>query len=350
MLGIFLFLAILVLIFLFHPYFTIVKEGTAKVVLRLGAYRKVLLCWKGYEVDEDGNVIKTERQPLKLQFGGLRFVGFKRIDTLLVYKFRWKDIQLVDGREKEQFHEVERDWIIVRPDVYIITIENAETKKPERIPVNVKFTYTFRVINVRKATLVAPPNWFENATVRLNAAHRTFVASHSFDELLLLKERKVKLEPKEIDREFIEDVLEKEWGIKTEDIGIRDLELTPEYQRAAAAKRKAEMEAAGRAQEIIGTVIAAVATARGREISDVQKEFEKNPEAFYRKHRIIVDNTMTKLSLEKDAYLRIETPGATGALGDFLKLIGAWQRMPTRRETIERGIKKRGRFYLPLKK
>jgi hypothetical protein len=41
---------------------------------------------------------------------------------------------------------------------------------------------------------------------------------------------------------------------------------------------------------------------------------------------------MTKLSMEERAYLRIETPGATGALGDFLRLIAAWQRMPRGRQ------------------
>jgi hypothetical protein len=60
----------------------------------------------------------------------------------------------------------------------------------------------------------------------------------------------------------------------------------------------------------------------------LRKNFERNPEEFYRKHKTVIDNTMTKLSMEERAYLRIETPGATGALGDLLRLIGAWQRMP----------------------
>jgi hypothetical protein len=32
--------------------------------------------------------------------------------------------------------------------------------------------------------------------------------------------------------------------------------------------------------------------------------------------------------MEERAYLRIETPGAKGGLGDILRLIAAWQRMP----------------------
>jgi regulator of protease activity HflC (stomatin/prohibitin superfamily) len=313
---------------IFGPYFTIVKEGTAKVVLHFGAYKKTLLCWKDHDVTEDGEIKDAPGKKSR----GLQFVGFRRIDTLLIYKFRWKDIQLVEGEEKEQFHEVERDWVLVRPDVYIITIKRAETKSPERFPINVQFAYTLRIYNVRKATLVAPPNWFENATVRLNAAHRTFIASRELKDILLLKEGKVKITKEEIDKEFIEDVLEKVWGIKVEDIGIRDVELLPEYQEVAAAERRAKMEAAGRAQEIFGTVIAAVATATGKGEREVQEEFKKDPKAFYETHKTIIDNVMTKLSMEERAYLRIETPGATGALGDLLRLIGAWQRMPPGRK------------------
>jgi regulator of protease activity HflC (stomatin/prohibitin superfamily) len=310
------------------PYFTIVKEGTAKVVLRFGAYKKTLLCWKDHDVTEDGEIIDAPGKKSR----GLQFVGFRRIDTLLIYKFRWKDIQLVEGEEKEQFHEVERDWVLVRPDVYIITIKRAETRSPERFPINVQFAYTLRICNVRKATLVAPPNWFEDATVRLNAAHRTFIASRELKDILLLKKGEVKITKEEIDKEFIEDVLEKVWGVKVEDIGIRDVELLPEYQEVAAAERRAKMEAAGRAQEIFGTVIAAVVAATGKGEKEVQKEFEKDPKAFYETHKTIIDNVMTKLSMEERAYLRIETPGATGALGDLLRLIGAWQRMPPGRE------------------
>lgn len=308
---------------IFGPYFTIVKEGTGKIVLRLGGYRKGLLCWKDHDIDEDGNIIDAPGKKSR----GLQFVGFRNIDTLLRYKFRWKDIQLINGKEEEQPHEIERDWVLVRPDVYIITLEAAETKPPEeRIPINVSFVYTFRIINIRKATLDAPPNWFENVTTRLNAAHRNFVASHRLDELLSKKETKI--EPEEIDKEFIKDVMEEKWGIKTEDIAIRDIGLSPDYQKAAAAEREAKMKAAGRAEEIIGTVIAAVAIAEGRDEKEIQKEFQESPEDFYRKHKPIIDNTITKLSMEEKAYLRIETPGATGALGDLLCLLGAGLRMP----------------------
>jgi regulator of protease activity HflC (stomatin/prohibitin superfamily) len=307
----------------FGPYFTIVKEGTAKVVLRFGAYKKTLLCWKDHDVTEDGEIIDAPGKKSR----GLQFVGFRRIDTLLIYKFRWKDIQLVEGEEKEQFHEVERDWVLVRPDVYIITLKRAETLPPERIPIDIQFAYTLRIVNVRKATLVAPPNWFENLTVRLNSAHRRFVASYKLDDLLTLTKERVEIKLDEIDRPLLEFV-ERDWGIKVEAIQIRDIGLSPAYQEAAAIKRKAEMEAAGRAEEIMGTVIAAVATSTGKDISEIRNEFTQDPRVFYKKHRVIIDNTMTKLSMEEGAYLRIETPGATGALGDLIRLIAAWQRMP----------------------
>jgi regulator of protease activity HflC (stomatin/prohibitin superfamily) len=322
---------------IFGPFFTIVHEGTAKIVLRLGAYKKVLLCWKDHKVDEDGNIIDAPGKKSR----GLHFVGIKRIDTLLIYKFRWKDIQLVEGEEKEQFHEVERDWVLVRPDVYLITLKKAETKPPERIPVDVQFAYTLRIVNPRKATLVAPPNWFENITVRLNSAHRKFVASYNLDDLLTLVKEKTEIRLDEIDKPFL-DFIHTNWGIKVEAVQIRDIDLSPAYQEVIAIKRKKEMEAAGRAQEIFGTVIAAVAAATGKEKKDVQKEFKENPRAFYETHKTIIDNVMAKLSMEEKAYLRIETPGATGFEGALLRLIGAWKRMPRGEEITKR---KKLRFH-----
>jgi len=105
--------------------------------------------------------------------------------------------------------------------------------------------------------------------------------------------------------------------------------LTPEYQKAAAAKRTQQMKAEGRAEEIMGTVISAVARAEGIDEKEVQAEFKKNPQNFYSEHKPIVDATMTKLSIEGKAFVKIETSGATGVKGDFLDLIAAFKMMPT---------------------
>jgi hypothetical protein len=187
----------------------------------------------------------------------------------------------------------------------------------------------------------APPNWVENILAKLNAHFRDWVATKSLDEILALRKEPAKLlqDLKGLNRDLFEKVFEGEWGVLIEGIQIRDVGLPAPYKEAAARRKQLELEAEARrtqfeieakarAAEIMGTVIEAVSTASGRKREEVEEEFRRNPEEFYKRHKTIVDNVMTKLSMEERAYLRIETPGAVGALGDLLRLIAAWQRMP----------------------
>jgi regulator of protease activity HflC (stomatin/prohibitin superfamily) len=325
--------------------FTKVEEGTAKAIVRLGAFRKIVMAWKDFELDEKWNVKPVSEIGKKLHLpGGLRFVGFWPLDKVYKYKFRWQGIEIVEGKEKVEFHEKTIDYILVKPDVYWTQILGAETGPvgtPERIPLDIQWLVTMRVVNPYKTLFKAPPNWVENILARLNAHFRDWVATKSLDEILALRKEPAKLlqDLKDLNRDLFEKVFEGEWGVLIEGIQIRDVGLPAPYKEAAARRKQLELEAEARrtqfeieakarAAEIMGTVIEAVVTASGRKREEVEEEFRRNPEEFYRKHKTVIDNAMTKLSMEERAYLRIETPGATGALGDLLRLIGAWQRMP----------------------
>jgi len=338
--------------------FTKVEEGTAKAIVRLGGFHKIVMAWRGYELDEEWNVRSVEKIGKKRHLpGGLRFVGFWPIDKVYRYRFRWQGIEIVEGKEKVEFHEKIIDYILVRPDVYWTQILGAETgpvgkpeEKPERIPLDVQWLVTMRVVNPYKALFKAPPNWVENILARLNAHFRDWVATKSLDDILTLRKEPAKLleELKEFNKDLFERVFQNEWGVLIEGIQIRDIGLPAPYKEAAARRRQLELEAEARrtqfeieaqarAAEIMGTVIEAVATASGRKREEIEREFQTNPEDFYRKHKTIIDNVMTKLSMEERAYLRIETPGVTGFEGALLRLIGAWQRMPKGKQREERG-------------
>jgi regulator of protease activity HflC (stomatin/prohibitin superfamily) len=343
-------------ILLFFLRFTIVREGTAKAVTRLGGFKKIIMAWRDYELDEEWNVKPVREVGKKLHLpGGLRFVGIWPLDKVYTYKFRWQGIEIVEGKEKVEFHEKTIDYILVKPDVYWTQILGAETgpvEKPERIPLDIQWLVTMRVVNPYKTLFKAPPNWVENILARLNAHFRDWVAMKSLDEILALRKEPAKLleELKNFNIDLFEKVFEEEWGVLVEGIQIRDIGLPTPYREAAARRRELELEAEARrtqfeieakarAAEIMGTVIEAVVTASGRKREEVEEEFRRNPEEFYRKHKTVIDNVMTKLSMEERAYLRIETPGATGALGDFLRLIAAWQRMPRGEGRRRRGRK-----------
>jgi regulator of protease activity HflC (stomatin/prohibitin superfamily) len=302
--------------------FTLVKEGTAKVIVRLGAFKKMVMAWDGYELDENWNVIESQRR--RSLFGGLRFVGIWPFDRVFRYPFRWRDIQLEKGEEKVIPHEEIIDYIWLRPDVYYTVIEDAETRPPERIPLTVQWLVTMRVVNPYKALFKAPSNWNENVMSRLNSLFRDFVAHYSADQILIFKEGELNVLWNEFKDHHLIKMFEEEWGIKVEGIEIRKVDVPPKYQESLAEIARAQ----GRAQQIIGSVLQSVAIATGQKLEEVQKRFKRNPEEFYRTHQVLINNVMSKLSMEEKAYLRIETPGAEGALGDFLRLIGAWQRMP----------------------
>jgi regulator of protease activity HflC (stomatin/prohibitin superfamily) len=323
----------LALFFIFFR-FTFVKEGTAKVIVRWGAFKKVVMAWDGYELNEDWdvNVIEPQRRRQRRRplFGGLRFVGIWPFDRVFRYKFRWRDIQLEKGEEKVIPHEEVIDYILLRPDVYYTDIKDAETKPPERIPLTVQWLVTIRVINPYKALFKAPSNWNENVMSRLNSLFRDFVAHYSADQILMFKEQELSFLWNEFKDHHLIKMFEEEWGIKVEENGIeiRKVDVPPKYQEALAEIARAQ----GRAQQIMGSVLQGVAASTGQKLEVVQQEFRADPEEFYRTHQVLIHNVMSKLSMEERAYLRIETPGAEGALGDFLRLIGAWQRLPVRAE------------------
>lgn len=334
---------IVVLIGLFFLFcrFTKVEEGTAKAVMSFGGFRKIIFQWKDHWMDEEGNILKKDEEGEGKRkkvgghiFGGLWWYGFWPIHKIYRYKLRWTDIHLTEeGKMELHFHKDEEfDRVLLKPNVYAIKLFAVETAPPERIPVDVIVLVTMREVNPYRFLFIAPPTPLEDVLVRITALMREVVTSYNVDDLLQLTGKSLWTEGGGSVLEgtkLIEDTLEK-WGLKLADKGIeiKDIDFQPDYQKAAAAKRTAEMKAAGRAEEIMGTVIISVARAEGKPESEIQKEFQQNPKEFYGKHKTIIDNTMTKLSMEERAYLRIETPGATPFGGEFLRFIGAWLRMP----------------------
>ena len=326
-----------VIMFFIFCRFTVVEEGTAKAVKVFGKFSKIFFQWENHWMDIEWNILKPEEEGKRRKrvwgriFGGL-YIYFWPFQKIHNYLHRWTDIRLRESKMEVEFHEERLDYVMLKPAVYAFKLTAVETKPPERIPVDVLVLVTLRVRNPYLFLFVAPPTPVEDILARISAETRALVTSCSVDELLQLKGESLWELLK--GAKVIEDTLEK-WGVKLAEKGveIRDIDLPPEYQKAAAMKREEELIAAGRGEEILGTVISAVARASGRKEKDIQREFRADPKAFYQKHKITIDNTMTKLSMEQGAYLRIETPGATGMEGVLLRLLGAGKRMPIGKKT-----------------
>ena len=305
--------------------FTKVEESTSKIVIRWGGIVKVFIQWTGYKLTPEGNVeaVTPAKRPW---YGGLRvWVGLP-IDKIHTFKLRWHSVEEVEGKRMPVFHEEMKDHVLLRPDRYwrkSIRVETNDGQFPD-----IEWLIGMRSINPEKTIFKSPHNWVENALTQLEPLLRRYVYTKTLKELLDLTNEQIWQDIGE--DHAIKDVLKKEWGIQIDDreIGVFDVALPPGYQEALAAKSKKEMEAAGRAEEIMGTVIVAVARAEGRDEKDVQADFLKDPKVFYETHKFTIDNTMAKLSIEERAYLRIEAPGTTGIERTILNALAAWKRMP----------------------
>jgi len=320
--------------------FTLVQEGTAKIVVRFKGFKKCLMRWEGYEFDNEWNVRPIAEVGKKLHLpGGFRFVGFWPMDEVYKYKFRWTDIEIKEGKEVIDHHEKEIDYILVRPHEYIGVLPEIETK--DRIPSITTWIFLIRVINPYKALFVAPINWLEKVQARVNPILRSYVASQEYVTLLAVKEASIDLIKLSEELKKEKENISKEWGIEIVFIRLREVEAAPKYKEAVARQTEQKYSALGRAERIMRTIINAVVIGTGKSEQEVQSEFLKNPEEFYRKHRALINNVMSTIAMEEDAYLRIETPGAGPIEGALLRLISAWKRMPKGEQRTERPQRKK---------
>jgi len=282
--------------------FTFVQEGTAKAILRFGGLRKIIVKWDGHKLaDADDETILGEpvsigdvipgTDPWSI-VGGLRFAGIRFIDTIHNYQFRWRDVQLVRGETRIEFHDPTIDYIFVRPDVYFTDLREAETAPPERIGIDIQFLVTMKVFNPAKALFKAPSNWNENAMARLNASLRSWISKLTLDEVLQIQSSaeliweglpatpECPAKPGMSDDPLITTTF-KEWGILVEKNGIeiREIRLPPDIQEAAAAEKKQQLISKGFAGETTSRLIAMIADLTGAEYKKVQEEFGgKNPD------------------------------------------------------------------------
>ena len=316
---------IVIIVFFTFVRFTIVKEGTAKTIVRLGQFRKAVIAWEEYKLDKEWEVEKGWSVHLP---GGLRFVGIWPLDKVYKYNFRWRDIQLVQGEEKVEFHEGLIDYVFVRQDVYWTELKKAETVPPERIPANIQFLVTVRITNPYKVLFRAPSNWNENLMAKINALFRDWVGRKTLDEVLSARQSSLDLLREFETDPLIANTFKSEWGVTIEGIQIRDVELPKEYQSAAAKEKEMDLLAKGRAAETIGTVIEMMARARGKKPQEIQQEIEKNPKLRNEFLRTAHDLVIRKMGMEAGAYTDIRVTGAEGVERTILNALAVWRRMP----------------------
>lgn len=343
-----------IVIFFVFARFTKVEEATAKAVMSFGKFRKFLLTWKGHWIDKNYNIWEEgekgapskKKKEIKIKgriFGGLFFYGFWPFHRIYSYPLRWTDIRMVEEAgekiEKPQFHdEPARNFVMLKPAVYWTKLFKAETKPPERFAVDAEVTITMRVFNPYLFLFKAPPTPLEDIMIRISSLLRSRVGNLTSDELIILDSRKLwdgwseKGIPPLKEEKFITETLP-QWGVKVVERGveIKKIDFSPEVQKALALKKERELEAFGRAEELTGSIVKAVALVSGLDEEKVREEFRRNPEEFFRQYRSIVENVMKKIAMEEQLYFLLESKGE-GEIDSLLKLIAAWKRLPVKKE------------------
>ncbi len=265
-------------------FFTYIKEGSVKAVMKFGEFHKMVMVYKdhrldvkGYirHIDDKGKIAKisngeidpTLTQPnadyYKIEFesdalaifpGGIRWIGNPFKYTIHSYKFRWMSLRQKsneDGNIRKELvqHDEEIDYILAQDDVYATVVKGAETK--EMVPLEALMLLTIRILNPYKA-LFRVQDWLEQSLNITNPSARSWIGTKTYHELTNEGGTEQKESPILTESSLDEEILE-DYGVKIKKIGFED--FTPDGARAIsyieAASKAYEAEQSSKAVHIL---------------------------------------------------------------------------------------------------
>lgn len=243
-------------------WWTFVKEGTTKIVVKGDQFNKALIQWKDYTFDKDWNVVKNGtavpedvkkeikqgqiklynfdqeegvyREPRHL-FGGLRFYGFWPIKDIYIYRFTWTGVK--ENGEIDRHPTEILDYILLKSDIYWCQLVGAEEK--ELLPLTIELISTVGIKNPYKA-LFKIENWLEAVINRIKPSIRDYVAKSGYKVLVKKKEAmggKLHDGMENLRKEF-----EEKYGVDIQKIEVKDIKPPKEQLEATLKKWSAERE------------------------------------------------------------------------------------------------------------
>ena len=235
-----LFVGFLLVYFKWAPnnlFFTFVREGTAKIVVKAHEFDKVLMVFKNHMLDNEGNVVevrgvKPEQSSSKKRFlGGLKYYGFWPVYDIFIYKFEW--IGVKENGELD-FHPQEViDYIILKDDVYGCLVKGAEDI--ELMPLDVKMAITIRIVNPYKALFVSE-NWYETTMNRIRSYIRDFITTDTYESFIKQKKRIDRGVWKRLQKEGILEELSGRYGVEIRKIEVVSIDPLEKFREATMAK------------------------------------------------------------------------------------------------------------------
>ncbi len=217
-------------------FFTFIREGTAKVVVRAHQFRKAFIQFKGFVIDgpkKTVNVVSVDEkhQENDKWYGGLRFYGFWPVWDIFTYKFEW--IGVKENGEFDPHPKETLDYIILKDDVYGCRVEKAEDE--ELMPLDIKLTLTVRIINPYKALFVVE-NWYETMMNRVRPYVRDFVTTDTYAKFIKDNLRIGEGITKRLEKEGILNELLDRYGIDIRKIEVNAIDPVEEFRKVVMAK------------------------------------------------------------------------------------------------------------------
>lgn len=170
-------------------FVTIVQEGRAKAILYNGAFRRVVMSYRGYYLDDEWNVRPVPPHfwnGIRIPFlSAIKWIGFPPFATPHWYKFRWTSLERSVNDKGEPVtrldHKEERiDYVLVQPDTYVFGMMLVECA--DNIPLNIGIIMTGAIVNPEKA-LFKVQHWLETVQNELDPAIRPLVGRLSYDRI-----------------------------------------------------------------------------------------------------------------------------------------------------------------------
>jgi hypothetical protein len=248
-LGTFIILFLLLIWYVLAPsnrWFTFVKEGTAKIVVKGDAFRDALIQWTGYTFDyenpniwkkwnvEEENEMRTEPRHF---LGGLRFYGFWPIVDIYIYRFKWSGVT-EDGAVVHHSPEI-LDYILLKDDVYWAKVEQAEDKK--LLPLDIELVLTVKILNPYKA-LFQVQNWLETIINRIKPTVRDIVTQTEYEEWIKNPAAMGDKIYEESEKKGLLSEYRDRYGVDVRKVQVKDINPPTDYREKTLAPYLAEMD------------------------------------------------------------------------------------------------------------
>lgn len=216
-------------------FFTIVEEGTAKIVVRAKQFRKALIQWKGYTLDKDWNVVGGKEFHI---LGGIRFFGLWPLDKIYEYEFEWKGLQ-PDGITARPHVPEKLKHIFLKQYVYYAQVEKAEDK--QRLPLNICYVLTIQIQNPYKA-LFNVHKWLAVTLGRITPEIRNVIGQKEYKDLIKDLGGIAEQIKESITKKNIVQILLDDYGVDVKDTKILTIDPPEVLREATLVEFKAELE------------------------------------------------------------------------------------------------------------